>query len=116
MTRQPAAAIAASSLPRLPAARGGGSGGSALRVCSMMGTAVSCGRSVVPWIAAALALILTTEVGAQVQISGLSDLQLGVWSGSGDLEGVVNHCVRGPQGGGSPSGLPARDQAARSCC
>jgi hypothetical protein len=58
-----------------------------------------CGRRLVPWIAGAMALILAPEVAAQVQIGGLSDLQLGVWSGSGDLEGIVDHCVRGPQGG-----------------
>jgi hypothetical protein len=64
-----------------------------------MGAPVSCGRSIVPWIASAMALVFAPEVAAQVQISGLSDLQLGVWSGSGDLEGIVDHCVRGPQGG-----------------
>ena len=60
---------------------------------------MSCGRRLVPWIAWAMALTLAPEAAAQVQISGLSDLQLGVWSGSGDLEGVVDHCVRGPRGG-----------------
>jgi hypothetical protein len=60
---------------------------------------VSCRRRLVPWIAGAWALIFAPEVAAQVQISGLSDLQLGVWSGSGALEGVDDHCVRGPRGG-----------------
>ena len=60
---------------------------------------MSCGRRLVPWIAGAMALMLAPEVAAQVQIGGLSDLQLGVWSGSGDLEGIVDHCVRGPRGG-----------------
>jgi hypothetical protein len=60
---------------------------------------MSCARRLVPWIAGAWALIIAPEVAAQVQISGLSDLQLGVWSGSGDLEGVDDHCVRGPRGG-----------------
>lgn len=60
---------------------------------------MSCWRSVVPWIAWALALICAPQAVAQVQISGLSDLPLGVWSGSGDLEGIVDHCVRGPRGG-----------------
>lgn len=52
-----------------------------------------------PWLAWAGTLIFAPEAAAQVQISGLSDLQLGVWSGSGDLEGVVNHCVLGAHGG-----------------
>jgi hypothetical protein len=60
---------------------------------------MSCRRRLVPGIASAMALVFGPEVAAQVQIGGLSDLQLGVWSGSGDLEGIVDHCVRGPQGG-----------------
>ena len=60
---------------------------------------MSCGRRLVPWIAGAWGLIFAPEVAAQVQISGLSDLQLGTWSGSGDLEGVGDHCVLGPRGG-----------------
>lgn len=60
---------------------------------------MSCGRRLVPWLACACALTFGPEAAAQVQISGLSDLPLGVWSGAGDLEGIVDHCVRGPQGG-----------------
>jgi hypothetical protein len=60
---------------------------------------MSCGRRLVPWIAGAWGLMFAPEVAAQVQISGLSDLQLGTWSGSGDLEGVGDHCVLGPRGG-----------------
>lgn len=58
-----------------------------------------CRRRLVPWLALAMALVVAPEAAAQVQISGLSDLPLGVWSGAGDLEGIVDHCVRGPQGG-----------------
>jgi hypothetical protein len=60
---------------------------------------MSWGRRLVPGIAWAWAVIFASDVAAQVQIGGLSDLQLGVWSGSGDLEGIVDHCVRGPRGG-----------------
>jgi hypothetical protein len=60
---------------------------------------MSRGRRLVPWIGLAWALSFAPQAAAQVQISGLSDLPLGVWSGSGDLEGIVDHCVRGPQGG-----------------
>lgn len=58
-----------------------------------------CRRRLVPWLALAMALVVAPEAAAQVQISGLSDLQLGTWSGSGDLEGVGDHCVLGPRGG-----------------
>ena len=60
---------------------------------------MSCGRRLVPWLASAWVLTFAPQAAAQVQISGLSDLRLGVWSGSGDLEGAVDHCVRGPRGG-----------------
>jgi hypothetical protein len=60
---------------------------------------MSRGRRLVPRIALAWTLSFAPQAAAQVQISGSSDLPLGVWSGSGDLEGIVDHCVRGPQGG-----------------
>lgn len=41
-----------------------------------------------------LAFLLTgPEAKADVQIAGLSDLNLGTWSGAGDLTGDIGHCV-----------------------
>jgi hypothetical protein len=58
-----------------------------------------CGRRLVPWILWSVVMAHAPAISAQVQISGLSDLHLGSWSGVGDLEGVVDHCVLGPRGG-----------------
>jgi hypothetical protein len=57
------------------------------------------GRRLVPWILASAVVIYAPALSAQVWISGLSDLQLGTWSGFGDVEGAVDHCVLGPEGG-----------------
>jgi hypothetical protein len=84
--------------PRLPAIPGGVCGAAA-GFGPRYRAAMSCGRSLVPWLALAWVLTSAPQAAAQVQISGLSDLALGVWSGSGDLEGIVDHCVRGPRGG-----------------
>jgi hypothetical protein len=58
-----------------------------------------CGRRLVPWILWSVVMAHAPAISAQVQISGLSDLHLGSWSGGGDLEGVVDHCVLGLRGG-----------------
>jgi hypothetical protein len=60
---------------------------------------MSSGRRLVPWILGSLVMVHTTAVSAQVWISGLSDLNFGSWSGIGDLQGEVEHCVLGPRGG-----------------
>ena len=60
---------------------------------------MSCGRRLVPWILWSVVMAYAPAVTAQVQIGGLSDLDFGSWSGFGDLEGVVDHCVLGPRGG-----------------
>jgi hypothetical protein len=77
---------------------------------------MACGRRLVPWIAWAWAVIFAPQAAAQVQIGGLSDLQLGVWSGSGDLKGIVDHCVRGPRGGRYAIQATGAGRAARSFC
>lgn len=38
-------------------------------------------------------LSVTPDAKSDVQISGLSDLSLGTWSGVGDLTGDIAHCV-----------------------
>jgi hypothetical protein len=60
---------------------------------------MSCGRKLVPWILCAGMMIHAPALSAQVLITGLSDLQFGSWSGFGDLEGSVDHCVLAPSGG-----------------
>lgn len=54
---------------------------------------MSHGRRVVPWILGAVLTTPAPVVSAQALITGLSDLQFGSWSGIGDVEGVVDHCV-----------------------
>jgi hypothetical protein len=58
-----------------------------------------CGRRLVPWILWSVVMTHAPAISAQVQIGGLSDLHFGSWSGVGDLEGAVDHCVLGPRGG-----------------
>ncbi len=60
---------------------------------------MSCGRRLVPWILCSGVMIYAPALSAQVLISGLSDLQFGSWSGVGDLEGSVDHCVLARRGG-----------------
>ena len=60
---------------------------------------MASGRRLVPWLASSLVIAHATAGSAQVWISGLSDLNFGSWSGIGDLEGEVEHCVLGPRGG-----------------
>lgn len=50
-------------------------------------------------IAVIWAVISAPPLAAQVQISGLSDLALGSWNGTSDMEGEVDHCVLGNRGG-----------------
>lgn len=38
-------------------------------------------------------------LAAQVQITGLSDLDLGTWNGASDMAGENSHCVLAPRGG-----------------
>jgi hypothetical protein len=57
------------------------------------------GRTLVPWILALVVMAYAPALSAQVWISGLSDLPLGGWSGVGDLEGSVDHCVFARPGG-----------------
>jgi hypothetical protein len=51
------------------------------------------------WLACIIALTAAPPLQAQVMIAGLSDLALGQWNGSSDLEGEVEHCVLGGPGG-----------------
>jgi hypothetical protein len=60
---------------------------------------MSWGRRLVPWILASAVAGHAPALSAQVLISGLSDLQLGSWSGFGDLEGSDEHCVFARPGG-----------------
>ena len=61
---------------------------------------MSYGRRLVPWILGALVTTYAPALSAQALITGLSDLQFGSWSGLGDLEGAVDHCVFARPGGG----------------
>jgi len=38
-------------------------------------------------------LFMAPDAKSDVQIAGLSDLNLGTWSGAGDLTGDIGHCV-----------------------
>jgi hypothetical protein len=50
------------------------------------------------WLACII-LVWATPLAAQVQITGLSDIQLGSWDGSSDMAGEDSHCVLAPHGG-----------------
>ena len=60
---------------------------------------MSSGRRLMPWLLAAAVVAYAPALSAQALIGGLSDLQLGSWSGFGDLEGSVDHCVFARPGG-----------------
>ena len=77
---------------------------------------MSCGRRLVPWIAGAMALMLAPEVAAQVQIGGLSDLQLGSGADLATSKASSITAFAAPRVDGTPSRLEAWEQAARSCC
>lgn len=51
------------------------------------------------WLACIIAFTGAPALQAQVMIAGLSDLELGNWNGSSDLEGEVQHCVLGGPAG-----------------
>jgi hypothetical protein len=51
------------------------------------------------WSTCIVAVLWAAPLAAQVQISGLSDLAFGTWNGASDVEGEVDHCVLGNQGG-----------------
>jgi hypothetical protein len=60
---------------------------------------MACGRRLVPWILGALVATYAPALAAQALISGLSDLQLGRWNGTSDMQGEVTHCVYAQRGG-----------------
>jgi hypothetical protein len=60
---------------------------------------MSCGRRLVPWILGSMVMAYAPALSAQALITGLTDLPFGVWSGFGDLEGSVDHCVFARPGG-----------------